>query len=122
MPVLCVNLHRLDVESCRRFNQLSETLKIEKIPISLITDNESLANAVRSTTSVEEKRLRVDISALREMLNNKDIDEIKWTATNHMLADCLTKQGAKVDELLAVVHQQMVFDTQYHQFVPAWYN
>ena len=103
-------------------SQLSEILKIDKIPITLITDNESLANAVRSTTSVEEKRLRVDISALREMLNNKDIDGIKWTATNHMLADCLTKQGAKVDELLAVVHQQMVFDTQYHQFVPAWYN
>merc|ERR1712074_483156 len=98
---------------------IAEIMDTKPNPIILITDNESLANAVRSTTSVEEKRLRVDISALREMLNNKEIDQIKWTATNHMLADCLTKQGAKVDELLAVVHQQMVFDTQYHQFVPA---
>ena len=45
-------------------SQIAEIMKCEMIPITLVTDNESLANAVRSKTSVEEKRLRIDLSAL----------------------------------------------------------
>ena len=89
-------------------SQIAEIMGFKKLPITLVTDNESLANATHSTTSVEEKRLRIDISALRESLCSKEIDEIRWVPTQHQLADSLTKQGAKSDKLLAVVRQQML--------------
>ena len=40
-------------------NQVAEIMNIKPLPIRLIIDNESLANAAYSTTSVEEKRLRI---------------------------------------------------------------
>ena len=101
-------------------NQLREMLDCkDALPITLVTDNESLANAVRSTTSVEEKRLRIDISALREMLNRREISQIKWVPTEDQLADCLTKQGAKLEKLLAVLRQQMRLDITRLRFMPS---
>ena len=99
-------------------SQISEIMNSGKPPITLVTNNESLVNATRTTTSVEEKRLRIDISALREMLANKEIEEVRWVPTNHQLADCLTKQGAKYDKLLAVIKQQMRLNLGNLQFTP----
>ena len=99
-------------------SQIAEIMGFKKLPITLVTDNESLANATHSTTSVEEKRLRIDISALRESLCSKEIDEIRWVPTQHQLADSLTKQGAKSDKLLAVVRQQMKLSMSNLQFTP----
>ena len=101
-------------------SQISEIFDGEGPPIHLVTDNESLANAVRSTTSVEEKRLRVDISALREMLDKGEIREVSWVPAREQLADCLTKQGANSENLIRVLKQQMRFDQSRLCFVPAW--
>ena len=99
-------------------SQIAEIMGMEKLPIVLVTDNESLANATRSTTSVEEKRLRIDIAALREMVNSKEIHDIRWVPTEHQLADCLTKQGAKSDKLMAVIQQQMRLNSDHLRFTP----
>ena len=99
-------------------SQISEIMNIAPIPVTLLTDNESLTNSVLSTKSVEEKRLRVDISALREMVNRKEIESIRWISTDDQLADCLTKQGAKVECLLAVIKQQLRFEQSRLQFMP----
>ena len=110
------------VEGCESSSllstQIAEVMNIPKIPITIVTDNESLANAVRSTTSVEEKRLRIDISAIREMLNTKEISAVTWVPTKLQLADCLTKQGAKTDNLLAVIKQQMRIDPTHLKLMP----
>ena len=98
--------------------QIAEIIGSNDIPITLATDNESLANAIRSTTSVEEKRLRVDISALREMIAKGELADIKWISTSSQLADSLTKQGAKCNGLIAVVTQRMRIDPTHLQLVP----
>ena len=103
-------------------NQISEILKIAKMPIIVVTDNESLANAVRTTTSVEEKRLRIDMACLREMISTGEIQELKWVATEHQLADCLTKQGAKTDHLLALIKRQTRLDPNSLRFMPSWHE
>ena len=103
-------------------NQISEILKIAKMPIIVVTDNESLANAVRTTTSVEEKRLRIDMACLREMISTGEIQELKWVATEHQLADCLTKQGAKTDHLLALIKRQTRLDPHSLRFMPSWHE
>ena len=38
-----------------------------------------------------EKRLKIDLIAMRDMLNDKTIRDIVWTDTRIMLADCMTK-------------------------------
>ena len=99
-------------------HQVSEILNLQSLPIFAVTDNESLANAVRSTTSIEDKRLRIEISSLREMLNRKEITEIKWVQTENQLADCLTKQGAKTDKLIAIAKQQMRIEKTHLRLMP----
>ena len=66
------------------------------------TDSKSLHDAAHSTTAVEEKRLRVDIAAIREEIRKRTI-VIDWIPKSEQLADVLTKQGANRDNLLNVL-------------------
>ena len=71
------------------------------LPITAITDNKSLYDAVHSTKSMEDKRLRVDVSVLRDMLHRKEISDIVWTEANNQLADSFTKLGASSAKLVS---------------------
>ena len=70
------------------------------IPITCITDNHSLYEAIKSTKYVSEKRLRIEISGIKELLKSGQIKEVKWIETKCQLADCLTKKGASPMMLL----------------------
>ena len=71
--------------------------------IEMRTDNRSLFDAIQSTTPVEDKRLRVDMAILREMLIKGEIEHITWKPRMEQLADCLTKAGASPDRLFQVL-------------------
>ena len=58
---------------------------------------------VHSSTQALDKRLRIEISILREMLRKKEIDEITWIPTNCQIADFLTKRGVPSYEILSKV-------------------
>ena len=73
--------------------------------IRCFVDNKSLVDALQSYKGVEDKRLRINIAALREMLERKEIDEVVWVHTSDQLADCLTKRGASTIRLRAAVSQ-----------------
>jgi transposase InsO family protein len=66
------------------------------------SDNKNLVNSVHSSNNLEEKRLLIDISILRDMLAQHELTEFKWVPTEHQLANALTKQGAS-DKLLISV-------------------
>ena len=53
-----------------------------------------------STKSVSEKRLRIDLASIKQMLERGEIDAVKWIHNSHQLSDCLTKRGANCDKLL----------------------
>ena len=72
----------------------------DEIKIESITDNKSLFEALYSSKVTEDKRLRVDIPALRERLGNGAIDKVRWIETLYQIADCLTKSGASTVALL----------------------
>ena len=72
-------------------------------PIVCFTDSKSLKEAAYSTKAIEDKRLQIDISSLREMIQEKDIDEIRHVQAVDQLADCLTKSTAPSDKLLRVL-------------------
>jgi len=59
---------------------------------------------------MENKRLQIDISILREMMENQEIHQFRWIDTKHQLANALTKNGASPEYLLRVLRQQLKFD------------
>ncbi|CAL4101841.1 unnamed protein product, partial [Meganyctiphanes norvegica] len=66
-------------------------------------DNKSLWENAHSTKGVSERRLRIDIAAIKEMLERKEISAIKWVETSHQLSDCFTKKGVHVRKLLEIL-------------------
>ena len=72
------------------------------IMIRAVVDNRSLLQSVHSTHLVEEKRLRVDISAVKEMMDNDNVT-IVWVPGKEQLANCLTKNGAASAAMLTVL-------------------
>ena len=74
-----------------------------QIPITSITDNKSLSDAVAATKIIEDKRLYIYICSLCDMLSHKEINEVKWTTYDKQLADCLTKGTASPEHLIWVI-------------------
>ena len=59
-------------------------------------------DAANTTNVVSEKRLLIDLGALREMVENKEII-LKWVPTDAQLADVFTKAGVDKRKLMDVV-------------------
>lgn len=62
-----------------------------KVPIRVFTDSRTLFDSVTSVCNMSEKRLLIDIYALREAHKSGDLANIGWIRTKHNLADALTK-------------------------------
>ena len=84
-------------------NLLNEITGMEKLNIECKTDGQSVFNAVHSMTALLDKRLRVDVAILREMIGKGKIKKVIWVPTNDQLADCLTKRGSSPSKLLQVL-------------------
>ena len=81
-------------------SHLLDELKDKQLHTTEIyTDNMSLTEAVHSTKAMEEKRLRVDIAALRESVKRKEIT-VNLVDTKSQLADVFTKQGVNTQTLI----------------------
>ena len=72
---------------------MTEILNLSSIDIHTLTDNKSLYDNVHSSKVTVEKRLIVDLSALREMVNKKEIAVHKIDSDKN-LSNVLTKKGA----------------------------
>ena len=82
---------------------LSEIVDAD-LEVTLYTDNKSLIDAINTTNLTTDKRLRVDLAALREMFENDEV-KFKWIETKKQLADILTKKGASKQNLLQILQQ-----------------
>ena len=77
-------------------------LKEKSVPVEAIIDNKGTVDAIHSTTAVGDKRLRRDVSSIKQMLNTKEIGSVTWCGGKDQIADCLTKRGAPAWNLLQV--------------------
>lgn len=94
------------VDNAFFINNLISTLLwkgAKKIPMEIITDNKSLFDALKSNKPVSNKRLRIEIGQLKEMIDNKEINKVTWKDTKNQLADGLTKIGPNSQLLLNVI-------------------
>ena len=82
---------------------ISELVSGIHLPIICYTDNKSLIDVLDSKKNVEDKRLRIDLALLKELLQKNEIASIKWVNTHGQLANCLTKRGASPAQLLAAI-------------------
>jgi hypothetical protein len=65
----------------------------------VFSDNKNLVSATHSSTNIEDRRLVIDISVLRDLLSRQELTDLLWVSTENQLANALTKQGAS-DKLL----------------------
>ena len=96
-------------------NQLGEELSL--IPptsqITTYTDNKSLHDSADTTIQISNRRLRVEMSVIREMKERGEID-LQWINKERQIADCLTKKRVSCISMLATLknaklHQTIIF-------------
>ena len=112
------------VETAESCAYLKETLKemlgkkCRDIPITILCDNKSLVDHLHSSTSIENKRLRIDISVLRDMLQRDEISQFKWIPTDIQVANGLTKKGCSTLYLYEILQNRLQFDISSGAFIP----
>ena len=89
---------------------LTELIKGEKLPINCYVDNKSLLDTLNSNKNVDDKRLRIDLAVLQDMLQQKEVHKILWIESKYQLADCLTKRGASAEQLRAAISRQQILN------------
>ena len=65
----------------------------KQIEVAALTDNKGLWDNLYNTRQCDEKLLRNSIALMKEMLENCEVNSVKWVETGDMLADILTKKG-----------------------------
>ena len=89
-------------------NVLSEILHESRdIKVTLFTDSKSMFDAVHTTNLMDDRRLRVDIAALREM-NDKQEVVFRWLNSKRQVADVMTKKGPSKTLLMKVLQQSLL--------------
>ena len=81
---------------------LQEILEISLPSILLYVDNKSLAETAVTTNVLADKRLMIDMSSLRQMVERREIC-IQWISTKAQIADIFTKAGVNPLKLTQVL-------------------
>ena len=74
----------------------------EQIPIVAYTDNNNTIEAIKSTTPVDDRKLRLEIAALQQYRETNEV-EIHKVPGKENVSDVLTKGGASSKLLLSVI-------------------
>ena len=82
---------------------LKQLVSQSGIKIKCMTDNKSLYDALSSSKQVEDKRLRIDIAVIDDLLARSEIEKVLWVCGANQLADALTKKGVATDKLRAAL-------------------
>ena len=76
-------------------SQLTEMFGLSKMPeINCFVDNVSLKETLNTSTIVSDKRLRVDIARLREMVHRGEI-QVSWIEGKRQIADTYKERSSK---------------------------
>ena len=72
------------------------------IAITSYVDSDNLFKSLHSTSLVSDQKLRIDIGAIRQAMEEENIT-VKWISKKVMLADSFTKKGASSRDLMDVL-------------------
>lgn len=74
-------------------NMITEQLNLPNIPTVLCTDSLSLYECLVKLGTTKEKRLMIDIMALRESYERRELTEVRWIHGEDNPADAMTKSN-----------------------------
>ena len=85
---------------------MSEVLGCDANVVKIIAyvDNKSVVEAVYSTKQVDDKKLRIDLGAIKECVDRGEVSSVRWCPGDKQLANCLTKRGASSHMILDILH------------------
>ena len=97
------------MDTAQYVRQLAEEIHLmsDRSTTRMITDSRSLFDAANTSSLISDRRLRVEMSAIRESKEKGEI-QIVWTSGDKQLADCLTKKGASPMALQEVISRGML--------------
>jgi hypothetical protein len=70
---------------------ITERLELPTMPLIVCTDSYSLYECLVKLGTTDEKRLMIDVLALRQSYERREITEVRWIAGNDNPADAFTK-------------------------------
>ena len=84
---------------------ITELMNTRENSLSIVVyvDNKNVTQSLTSTKLVEDKRLRLDIAAIKQCITEKEISGVKWLPGEEQLANCITKKGASGYSLMKVL-------------------
>ncbi len=68
------------------FSELTTGDAKHTVPVICITDNHSLLDALKSTKSVTEKRLRLEMSSIKKLIQTQKVQQVLWCKMEEQLA------------------------------------
>ena len=77
--------------------------RVKDIPTLILSDSKNLTQAIKSTSLVEDPWLIPDIAVIKDAIEDKTVNEVRWVNSKDMLADCLTKAGASGSSLMQLM-------------------
>ena len=78
---------------------MKEVFPMKEVNVVCKTDSKSLFDNLKTTKVNSDKRLRVDVSRLKEMIVEEEV-KVQWIEGKKQLADALTKRGASTELLV----------------------
>ena len=97
------------IEGVIYFNRLWEEIMGEgKLKAVVRTDSRTLTTAIKSSTGVSSKRLKIEIAAIRESVESGEVQEVQWVEGKKQIADVLTKAGVSEESVRLYVEGREV--------------
>ena len=86
---------------------LQEILHLKnEIPIIAVTDSNALFSTTSTTKLLTDRRLRVEVSAIRQLMESKI--GLAWVDSIRQLADVLKKKGAPSQNMMRTVQTGVI--------------
>lgn len=79
---------------CTTINQIMAQLGLKTVPLIVCTDSRSLYECLVKLGTTKEKRLMIDVMAIRESYERRELAEIRWINGKDNPADSMTKANA----------------------------
>ena len=96
---------------------LEDILGLEqKVKTGAYVDNRSVIETILSTRLVGDKRIRIDIAAIKELVQLQEVNRMKSAPGHLQLANSMTKQGASGFSLLKVLETGQMIQELYEYF------
>ena len=82
-------------------------LKNDNLPTIAMIDNKNLHALINSNKLSQDKRVRIHIAVIKEIIRTNAIQGVRWIQSTGQLTNCLTKRGADGTSLVELLKNEI---------------